>query len=113
MCSNFRSPKVQYKERWAVDVFRNWQASHKKNIISFTQAGECDQIVQSLEERLIGTRLQAGNLAPFSQPDGYKFNNCAPVFIYWIHMLYLNKHTYPLSSVVHIVNIETLPKENY
>ena len=67
--------------------------------------------MQSLEERLIGTRLQAGNLVPFSQPDGYKFNNCAPVFIYCIHRLYLNKHTYPLSSVVHIVNIETLPKE--
>ena len=51
MFSNFRSPKVQYKEKWAVDVFRNWQAvREKKN--SFTPAWECFQSVQSLEERL-------------------------------------------------------------
>ena len=31
--SNFRSPKVQYKEKWAVDVFRNWQATREKNHI--------------------------------------------------------------------------------
>ena len=61
----------------------------------------------------IGTRLRAANLAPCGQPDGYKFNNRAPVFIYWIPRLYLNKHTYPPSGVVHVVNIETLQEENY
>ena len=66
-----------------------------------------------LSELEIGTRLKAANLAPFSQPDGYKFNDRAPVFIYWIHRLYLNKHTYLPDSVVYIVNIETLLEENY
>ena len=39
--SNFRSPKVQYKEKWAVDVFRNWQASRKKNHILYSSRGVC------------------------------------------------------------------------
>ena len=47
-----------------------------------------------LSELEIGTRLNAANLTPFSQPDGYKFNNRAPVYFYWIHRLYLKKHTY-------------------
>ena len=34
-------------------------------------------------------------------------------FIYRIHRLYLKKHTYPPDGVVHIVNIETQPEENY
>ena len=42
---------VQYKEKWAVDVIRNWQAAREKSY-SFTPAGECFQSVQSLEERL-------------------------------------------------------------
>ena len=31
MCANFQSPKVQDKEKWAVDVFRNWEATREKN----------------------------------------------------------------------------------
>ena len=53
-----------------------------------------------LSELEIGTRLNAANLAPFSQPDGYKFNNRAPVFIYWIHRLHLKKHIYLPDGVV-------------
>lgn len=66
-----------------------------------------------MSELEIGTRLQAANPAPCGQPDGYKFNNRAPVFIYWIHRLYLNRHTYPPDGVDDIVNIETLLEENY
>ena len=55
-----------------------------------------------LSELETGTRLNAANLTPFSQPDGYKFNKRAPVFFffYWIHRLYLKKHTYLPDGVV-------------
>ena len=43
---------VQYKEKWAVDIFRNWQAAREKKLVSFTLARECLQSVQGLEERL-------------------------------------------------------------
>ena len=66
-----------------------------------------------LSELEIGTRLNAANLAPSSQPDGYKFSNRALVFIYWIPRLYLKKHTYLPDGVVYIVNFETLLEENY
>ena len=47
LCSNFRSPKVQYKERWAVDVFRNWQASRKKYHILYSSRGVCSNCAKS------------------------------------------------------------------
>ena len=50
LCSNFQSPKVQDKEKWAVDVFRKWQATREKNHTLYP--GECVQSVQSLEDRL-------------------------------------------------------------
>ena len=34
-------------------------------------------------------------------------------FIYWIHRLYLKKHTYAPDGVDDIVNIETLLEDNY
>ena len=43
---------VHYKEKWAVHVFRDWQAVREKKSYPFTPAGECVQSVQNLEERL-------------------------------------------------------------
>ena len=34
---------IQYKDKWAVDVFRNRKAMREKKKISFTPAGECVQ----------------------------------------------------------------------
>ena len=45
--SNFRSPKVQYKEKWAVDVFRNWQATREKNHILYASRGVCSKCAKS------------------------------------------------------------------
>ena len=45
---------VQYKEKWAVHVFRNWQTAREKKSYPFTLAGECVQSVQSLEEKVGG-----------------------------------------------------------
>ena len=48
--SKFRIPKVQYKEEWAVDVLRNWQAAgEKSNIIKFTLAGSMFKVCKVLE----------------------------------------------------------------
>ena len=46
LCSNFRSPKVQYKER-AVDVFRNWQALREKNRILYSSREACSKSAKS------------------------------------------------------------------
>ena len=45
--SNFRSPKVQYKERRAVDVFRNWQAVREKNRILYSSREACSKCAKS------------------------------------------------------------------
>ena len=45
--SNFQSPKVQYKEKWAVDVFRNWQATREKNNTHYASRGVCSKCAKS------------------------------------------------------------------
>ena len=52
-CSNFRSPKVQHKERWAVDVFRNWHAAREKNRILYSSReaySKCAKSWKGLED---------------------------------------------------------------
>ena len=43
LCSNFWSPKVQYKEKWAVDVFRNWQAAREKSHTLYSSREACSK----------------------------------------------------------------------
>ena len=47
LCSNFGSPKVQYKEKWDVDIFRNGQASRENYHILFSSRGVCSKCTQS------------------------------------------------------------------
>ena len=48
LCSNFRRLKsVQYKEKWAVDVFRNWQAAREKNHTLYSSREACSKCAKA------------------------------------------------------------------
>ena len=50
LCSNFQSPKVQDKEKWAVDVFRNWQATREKKSYTLRQPGSVFKVCKVLKK---------------------------------------------------------------
>ena len=69
LCSKFRIPKVQYKEEWAVNVSRNWQAAgEKSHIIKFNPAGSVFKVFKILKK---GRRIAQ----PLPKPLPYKVQN--------------------------------------